>query len=130
MILAHISETMLYQQQRSSMVNKDLTRLHHMLDSTNAILGFIKEKNRESLDSDRLLLSGIIRELEILGEAAGQISQETKDQFPDLPWKQVIGMRNRLIHAYFDVDHDVVWKTVNNSLPPLANQLEKIISSF
>jgi len=85
-----------------------------MLDSTNAILSFVEDKNRESLDTNRLLLSGILRELEILGEAAGKVSRKTQDRFPDLPWKQMIGMRNRLIHAYFDVDHDIVWKTVED----------------
>lgn len=95
-----------------------------------AILQFIKGKNRESLDTDRLLLSGIIRELEILGEAAGKVSRTTQERFPNFPWKQMLGMRNRLIHAYFDVDPDVVWKTVNDSLPSLLNQLEKIITLF
>ena len=79
---------------------------------------------------DRLLLSGIIRELEILGEAAGKISSETKDRFPKLSWKQVIGMRNRLIHAYFDIDHNVLWKTITLSLPHLIEQLDEIVSSF
>lgn len=112
------------------MANKDLVRLKHMLDSTNAILSFIKGKRRSSLDSNRLLASGIIRELEILGEAAGKVSQKTKNQFPQIPWNQLVGMRNRLIHAYFDVDHDIVWKTIRNSLPTFSVQLEEIISSL
>ena len=112
------------------MDNKDLTRLRHMLDSVNAILSFVEGKDRASLDSNRLLLSGIIRELEILGEAAGKISQETQDRFPHMPWKQVIGMRNRLIHAYFDVDHDIIWKTIQNSLPILSEELTIIISDW
>lgn len=77
------------------MDEKDLVRFQHMLDSANAILAFTKGKTRKSLDSDRLLLSGVLRELEIIGEAAGKISQTTKDCFPHLPWRQVIGMRNR-----------------------------------
>ena len=112
------------------MVEKDLARLQHMFDSTKAILSFIEGKQRENLDTDRLLLSGILREMEILGEAAGKVTERTKDRFPDLPWKQMVGMRNRLIHAYFDVDHDVIWKTIKDSLPSLANKLEKIISEF
>lgn len=94
-----------------------------------AQVGF-ETKNRENLDTDRLLLSGILRELEILGEAAGKISPSTKNRFPALPWKQMIGMRNRLIHAYFDVDHDVVWKTVKEFLPSLSKALEKCISEL
>ena len=119
-----------YKTQRSSMVDKDLTRLQHMLDSTNAILSFIKGKSRKNLDTDRLLLSGIVRELEILGEAAGKVSKETQNRFSNIPWKQVIGMRNRLIHAYFNIDHDIIWKTVQDSLPPLATSLKQIVSNY
>jgi uncharacterized protein with HEPN domain len=112
------------------MENKDLTRLHHMLDSVNAILSFVKGENRNSLDTNRLLLSGIIRELEILGEAAGKVSKETQNRFPEFPWKQAIGMRNRLIHAYFDVDPDIIWKTTQKILPNLSEELKKIISNW
>lgn len=64
--------------------------------------------------------------MEILGEAAGKVSQQTKNRFPELPWKQMIGMRNRLIHAYFDVDHDVVWKTVKDFPPTFLICLKKV----
>lgn len=111
------------------MADKDLVRLRHMLDSANAILSFIKDKHRADLDSDRLLVSGIIRELEIIGEAAGKISEETKSRFPNLPWKQIIGMRNRLIHAYFDIDHDIVWQTVKD-LNLFSYELDQIISNY
>lgn len=112
------------------MADKDLIRLKHMLDSSKAALSFVRKRTRKSLDTNRLLVSAIIRELEILGEAAGKISQTTKDKFPKLPWKQLVGMRNRLIHAYFDVDHDVVWKTVKDYLPNFCKELESIIASF
>jgi uncharacterized protein with HEPN domain len=112
------------------MSDKDVARIQHMLDSTNAIASFIKGKNRKCLDTDRLLLSGIIRELEILGEAAGKVSQHSKDLFPSLPWKQLIGMRNRLIHAYFDIDHDIIWKTITESLPALVDKLEEMTSYY
>ena len=74
------------------MADQDLTRLQHMRDSTSAILSFIKGKNRESLDSDRLLLSGIIRELEIIGEAAGSLVKEPEG----LQLKTSLGQRPRL----------------------------------
>ncbi|MFI5334821.1 MAG: DUF86 domain-containing protein [Chlamydiales bacterium] len=117
--------------QKLSMVSKDLARLRHMLDSTNAILSFVKGKKRASLDANRLLASGIIREFEVLGEAAGKVSPKTKALYPQLPWKQQLnGMRNRLIHAYFDVDHDVIWKTIKDNLPSFQRQLEKIIDDL
>jgi uncharacterized protein with HEPN domain len=112
------------------MTDKDLIRLKHMLDSGQAVLSFVKGKKRTHLKTNRLLVSGIIRELEILGEAAGKVSQKTKNMFPKLPWKQLVGMRNRLIHAYFNVDHDIIWKTVKSNLPSFCRQLEKIIDSF
>ena len=112
------------------MENKDLVRLKHMLDSTKAILSFAKGKRRASLDKDRLLLSGVLRELGIIGEAANKVSQKTKKRFSDLPWKELVGMRNRLIHAYFDVDHDTIWKTIREYLPSFQKQLEQAIASF
>ena len=112
------------------MRDKDLIRLKHMLDFTKAILSFLQGKRRSDLDSDRLLLFGIVRELEILGEAAGKTTQTTQELFPDIPWRQLVGMRNRLIHAYFDVDHDVIWRTATENLPHLCLQLEKAVSKL
>ena len=89
------------------MVNRDLARLHHMLDCAKAISKFSDGKSRQDLDLDRFFSSAIMREFEVLGEAAAAISMETRSQFPQIPWKAVIGMRNQLIHAYFDVDHDI-----------------------
>ena len=112
------------------MVNKDLVRLKHMLDSVEAILSFAKGKRRSSLDSDRLFLSAVLRELEIVGEAAGKVSEKTKKRFSHLPWKELIGMRNRLIHAYFDVDHDVIWKTIREYLPSFQKELVQTVAIF
>jgi uncharacterized protein with HEPN domain len=112
------------------MENKDIARLKHMLDSTEAILSFAKGKRRTSLDKNRLLLSAILREFEIIGEAANRVSEKTKKQFPLIPWKELVGMRNRLIHAYFNVDHDIVWKTVREYLPSFQKQLEEAVNSF
>lgn len=112
------------------MENKDLIRLKHMLDSTKAILIFSKGKNKTSLNKDRLFRSAVLRELEIIGEAATRISDESKKKHPHLPWKELIGLRNRLIHAYFDVDHDIIWKTIQEYLPPFLQSLKDVIASF
>jgi uncharacterized protein with HEPN domain len=112
------------------MKDKDLIRIKHMLDSVQAILSFVRGRKRSDLDAERLLVSGIVREFEILGEAAGRVSVATRKAFPNLPWKQLIGMRNRLIHAYFDVDHDILWKTVKKSLPELSRQLKELIGAL
>ncbi len=86
------------------MSNRDLTRLQHMLDAAEGAIAHLNNRKREELDCDRLLINGVIRELEILGEAASQITAETRAQFSILPWREMIGMRNRLIHAYYDAD--------------------------
>jgi uncharacterized protein with HEPN domain len=112
------------------MKHRDLSRFQHMLESCEAISAYIRGKQRFHLDEERLLASAIVRELEIIGEAAVAISQETKDRFPHFPWKQVIAMRNRLIHAYFDINYDIIWATIQESVPSLQKQLREIILIF
>lgn len=112
------------------MENKDLTRFKHMLESAQAILSFARGRKRIDLDKDRQFLSAVVREFEIIGKAAGRISKKTQKQFPKIPWKNTIGMRNRLIHAYFHIDHDVVWRTIRDYLPSLCQQLEQIITTL
>ena len=98
-----------------------------MLDAANEALTFIQGKIRADLDIDRMLVLSLIRELEIIGEAASKISAETRSQNTSIPWQDISGMRNRLIHAYFDVDLDTVWSTVSRDLPTLKAELEKIL---
>lgn len=108
------------------MLNRDKIRFQHMLDASQAAVSHLANMSREDLDCNRLLLNGVVRELEILGEAASQVSQSKRNQYSHLPWRQMIGMRNRLIHAYFDVNHDTIWLVVKESLPSLIDQLSKI----
>lgn len=105
----------------------DRVRLQHMLDAANEALTFIQGRIRADLDNDRMLVLSLIRELEIIGEAASKISAETRSQNTSIPWQDISGMRNRLIHAYFDVDLDTVWSTVSRDLPTLKAELEKIL---
>lgn len=109
------------------MRNDDRIRLQHMLDAANEALGFIQGKPRSDLDIDRMLVLSLVKELEIIGEAAGQVSAEVRSQSGGIPWQDIRGMRNRLIHAYFDVDLDVVWTTVTRDLPSLKAELEKLL---
>jgi uncharacterized protein with HEPN domain len=97
----------------------DLIRIRHMRDAASEALSFTAGKTRIALDSDRMLILAIIKELEIIGEAASKVSCETRERFAEIPWQDVVGMRNRLIHGYFDVDIDRVWDTVNIDLPEL-----------
>ncbi|MES2200388.1 MAG: HepT-like ribonuclease domain-containing protein [Chlamydiota bacterium] len=101
-------------------MDKDLIRLHHMLDS----------RSREELDTDRQLLFALTRELEILGEAANSISKNTQERISQIPWRTLIGMRNRLIHAYFDVNRNIIWNTAEKVLPDFRLVLERVIQDF
>ncbi len=112
------------------MVNRDLVRFQHMLDCSIAIQKFCEGKTRRQLDSDRFFASAIMREFEILGEAASAITIQTRSKFTEIPWKAVIGMRNQLIHAYFDVDHDIVWSTIQTALPKLIPQIREAIEKL
>ncbi len=101
----------------------DLVRLRHMLDATCEAVAFIKDSRREDLDNDRKLTLALVKDIEIIGEAAYQISEETRQNLPDIPWDDIVGMRHRLVHAYFDINLDVLWKTVQEDLPPLVQIL-------
>jgi len=110
------------------MSEADNVRIRHILDAAREAVAFAKGRSRAELDSDRKLSLSLVRLLEIIGEAAKGISQEFRDSHSDLPWKSVIGMRDRLIHGYFDVNLDVVWGTVTEDLPALIAKLEKILA--
>ena len=69
----------------------------------------------------------ILKAVEIIGEAASRISEETKAGHPDIPWAEIIGLRNRLVHAYFAIQLDIVWQTVQEDLPPLIAQIEPLV---
>lgn len=108
------------------MDRKDLNRLIHILDAAKTIQNHIKEKKQSDLDEDRLFLGGLIRELLIIGEAVNAISSQTKTHIP-LPWKEVIGMRNQLVHAYFEINHKILWATVSEDIPNLIATLERYL---
>lgn len=110
------------------MEKKDLNRLRHMLDAAKAILEHTKNKKQSDLEDNRLLLGGVVRELMLIGEAANAVSLQTKAHFPLIPWKEIIGMRNQLIHAYFEISHKIVWMTVMNDIPKLISSLEIILN--
>lgn len=109
------------------MEKKDLNRLSHMLDAAKAILEHISNKKQSDLENNRLLLGGIIRELLLIGEAANAISPHAKSKIPSIPWREVIGMRNQLIHGYFDISHKIIWVTVSEDIPKLVSVLEEIL---
>ena len=104
----------------------DRTKLQHMLDAAREATSFAQGRVRADLENDRKLTLALVKSIEIIGEAASGISREFQDRRPTIPWPSIIAMRNRLIHAYFDVDLDRVWDTVVDDLPPLIAELERI----
>lgn len=104
----------------------DTVVLRHMLDHAREAVAMIAGKTRKDLDAERMLELSLTRLVEVVGEAAGRVSTHGQEEHPAIPWKEIIGMRNRLIHGYDSVDLDVLWDTVDLDLPPLISELEKI----
>lgn len=109
------------------MQREDRIRLQHMLDAARDALGFAEGRTREDLDSDRQFLLAVVKSLEIVGEAGSQVSEETRQEAADLPWREIVDMRHRLVHGYYDINHDIVWSTLRDDLPELITSLEKIL---
>lgn len=108
------------------MNKNDKDRLRHILDAAREAQQFIKDRKQEDLQTDRMLTLALTKEIEIIGEAAANISQETRAQLPQFEWSAIIGMRHRLVHAYDKVDLIVLWDTIEVNLPGLVKELEKI----
>ncbi|MEW6624160.1 MAG: DUF86 domain-containing protein [Bacillota bacterium] len=108
-------------------MNPDLIRVKHMIDAAEEILDFTSGRSRQDFEDNRMLSLSIVHLLEIIGEAANKVSPEYREQHCTIPWKSIVEMRNRLIHGYFDIDLDIVWQTVVSDIPPLLEDLKKIV---
>ena len=102
-------------------------RVEDMLEAIGQIEGFVQQVSLATFCEDRKTSAAVIRNLEILGEAARHVPDEVTARFPSVPWKKTRDMRNVLIHAYFGVDLATVWRTVQEDLPPLKEQLEAVL---
>ncbi|MDQ2883566.1 MAG: DUF86 domain-containing protein [Actinomycetota bacterium] len=103
---------------------EDTARLAHIRDATEQALTFVAGRPRPDLDSDPMLSLALTKLVEIIGEAAKQVSPETRARFPGIPWSDAARTRDRLIHHYFDIDLDVLWQTVTVDLPLLLTALD------
>lgn len=109
------------------MPRDDLVCLGHMLDMAGKALELIHEKTRESYDYDHALRLALTHLIQVIGEAARRISPEFHQKYPQIPWREIIGMRHKIVHDYMGVDEDVVWEVVSQDLPPLVEILKKIV---
>jgi uncharacterized protein with HEPN domain len=105
----------------------DTVRLRHMLDAAREAVDFSKGRSRKDLENDRLYHLAMVRLVEVIGEAAARVSEATRQAHPHVPWSEVVGARNRLIHGYDQVDLDILWDILALDLPPLVQQLDRIL---
>ena len=109
------------------MKKDDTVFLKHILDAINLIEEYLKDKSYEEFKDNRMLQDAVIREIEIIGEAAKNLSKEFRNKHSDIPWRQIAGMRDKLIHGYFGVDLDAIWDTATMDVPSLKERLQEIL---
>lgn len=108
----------------------DAVYLRHILDAITQIELYLQGVSQERFLQTKLLQDGVVRQLEIIGEASRNISNELRQQHPEVPWSQIIGLRNRVIHAYFNVSVEIVWEIARNDLPVLKSQIQSILEKL
>ena len=102
--------------------------LLHMLDHAREALELVTNRTPKEFKEDRVLNLALARLIEIVGEAAGRVPDEVRIRHTDIPWRQIVGMRNRLTHGYDAVDLDILWEVITKDLPPLVEQLEATLA--
>ena len=110
-------------------MKNDIIFIKHIFDAISKIERFIQSVPFDNFVDNEMMLSAVIRELEIVGEASNKISKDFQAKYHEIPWAEIIGMRNRLIHKYFGVDADLVWQTCQNNLPKLKKNLLSLMKS-
>ena len=104
----------------------DPSRIGHMIDFARKAIHFCQGKTRDDLATDEVLQLALVRLIEMIGEAANRVTKATCNAHPEIPWPQIVGMRNRLIHGYDQVNLDLLWQTLQQDLNPLIEQLERL----
>lgn len=108
-------------------MKEDRLYLEHILQSVNRIIKYTKGLSEKDFDTDDMAQDAVIRQLEIIGEATKRLSKEFRESNPSIPWKDMAGMRDILIHDYLNVDLNIVWKTAKEYIPPLKSAIEKLL---
>ena len=109
--------------------NKDnLVYVKHMLDAIEQIEDYLKDVDYKTFSSNKMIFDAVLRELSIIGEASNRIDKDFQKKYPDIPWRKVVGLRNTIIHEYFNVNKNTVWQTCQNNLPELKAIVLQILS--
>ena len=112
------------------MARDELLYLRHILDAIALIEEYLQGVDEAHFIATRLLQDGVIRQIEIIGEAARHVSKDLRQTYPEIPWQDMAGMRDKLIHDYFGVDIEKVWLTVQDDLPILKEQISGVLKDF
>jgi uncharacterized protein with HEPN domain len=109
---------------RSELYLKDL------LDSMDQVMAYLEGMTFDEFEKDKMRIDAVLRNIQIIGEAARNISEEIKENYPDIPWRRMIGLRNIVVHAYFGVDLEMIWRISTVNIPQTQPQLEKVVEFF
>jgi uncharacterized protein with HEPN domain len=112
----------------SALQPDDYLYLRHILDAASSIQAYLQAINEDGFSTNRLVQDAVIRNLEVIGEAAKRLSADCKAAAPDVPWRSVTGMRDKLIHDYMGTDVAAVWKTTQSDLPLLKTAIETLLA--
>ena len=112
------------------MEKDDKVYLRHILDAASLIEEYLSGIDEEKFLKTTLVQDGVIRQLEIIGEASNHVSKHLQDTYPEIPWADIVGMRNKLIHDYFGVDLEKVWMTAQEDIPYLKEKITGLLRDF
>ena len=108
----------------------NMVYLKHILDAINLIEEYLKGRVSDGFMKNRMLQDAVVREIEIIGEASKSLSTKLRDKYSEISWKQIAGMRDKLIHSYFGVDLEVVWDTINKDIPHIKPLIIKMLENI
>lgn len=111
-------------------MKSDLLYIHHIFDCINQIKAYTVDLTEEDFQANQLIRDAVVRNFEVIGEATKKVSPETRASYPDIEWRKMAGMRDKLIHDYFEVDYMVLWTTVQDILPDLGLKIGNIIKDY
>ena len=109
---------------------RDIERLEHMLRAINVLIDYKDGHTLEEAQADPIVYFGLVKHVEIIGEAVKNLSENFRNKYPHIPFKQIAGMRDKLIHDYFGVDYEIVWKTIKDKLPQFSDDIMMLINNM